>query len=196
MRFQLRPIYRTLFRSGSFNSLYEILFKRLALLRKLPPFNSLYEIHLLEYFYYTIDIFLSILFMRFVEIMSEEKLDITLAFNSLYDIHMCYPYMQPKPPAGFQFSLWDSCLLGLIPLLLIQAFNSLYEIHFKADCILIETPNFQFSLWDSPKGRFIWGFINVAFNSLYEIQKDTIEMQMEMSICCFQFSLWDSAGEP
>jgi len=74
-----------------------------------------------------------------------------------------------------------------------KTFNSLFEIHFVLDFLLLEVfVNFQFSFWDSywlMSGWMCW--LKRSFNSLFEIRLRAL-FRRKVKGRNFQFSFWDS----
>ena len=160
----------------TFNSLYEIHWSLCAINKKhlLLSFNSLYEILMIVSSNIAVLMSLSILFMRFLEV---------LVFGFSHKFFY------------FQFSLWDSFPLECQFPLLLFAFNSLYEILrcvegicvFKSFALSILFMRFPV-LYQFP---FSWQehYLSILFMRFYQAMVNKFLEYMN-----FQFSLWDSAS--
>ena len=155
----------------TFNSLYEIHYKIQLYDVEVPTFNSLYEIPnagnraylLIGIFQFSLwdshthlkprkrlENWLSILFMRFIPVFSNEGLDCFI----LSILFMRFGFA--KIPA----KSW-ACKLSIL-------FMRFAE---KGADVQVQNENFQFSLWDSWQNPgFTRDFTQNPFNSLYEIR--------------------------
>ena len=142
---------------------------------------------------------LSILSMRFTCCVRRIQIS-SNSFNSLYEIHDAEHRLRAWGHHNiFQFSLWDSQVLGWSWL---ATFSALFQFSlWDSTCLhmlykLHQSIHFQFSLWDSRR----WNHQHHRYRrrqlSILSMRFSCLKAwQLRATRCSFQFSLWDSWSE-